>query len=332
MPAFDSPSFSVSLACGTRIFLDRPGGISFVSHAHSDHSSFVRESHSIIASEQSIELMKARGHSRRVNMLENYPKLDGAELEMIDAGHVLGARQLVIKDADGTAFAYTGDFNPHATLTCPKAQVPQCDELVVECTYGNPRWVFPSRESVYGQVKGWVEACVEEGQSCVLGGYSLGKAQELIAILNQYCGITPVVEGKTGEVCKVYCRHGVKLDFASIEQAGDDMAKGFVAVVPIHTVSPQLSSALERQYGRPVRTAVATGWALNGMVAGVDEAFALSDHADFPSLLRFVEATGAKKVWCVHGFANEFAYELRKKGIHAGNGEKLKEGQMRLGF
>jgi hypothetical protein len=68
------------------------------------------------------------------------------------------------------------------------------------------------------------------------------------------------------------------------------------------------------------RTAVITGWALD---AGAiyrhrcDAAFPLSDHADFPDLLKLVALVQPKKVYTVHGFAREFAAELRARGVEA---------------
>jgi putative mRNA 3-end processing factor len=62
-----------------------------------------------------------------------------------------------------------------------------------------------------------------------------------------------------------------------------------------------------------------TGWAVDGArwFRNVDAAFPLSDHADFPSLLRYVKATGAGRVFTVHGYADELAQALRKERIRA---------------
>jgi len=68
------------------------------------------------------------------------------------------------------------------------------------------------------------------------------------------------------------------------------------------------------------RTAVVSGWAMDRWATyryGCDAAFALSDHADYPDLLRMVELVGPKKVLTVHGFAVEFATDLRARGIEA---------------
>ena len=48
-----------------------------------------------------------------------------------------------------------------------------------------------------------------------------------------------------------------------------------------------------------------------------DAAFPLSDHADYPSLLKFVELVQPKRVLTLHGFAREFAATLRQRGVDA---------------
>jgi putative mRNA 3-end processing factor len=64
---------------------------------------------------------------------------------------------------------------------------------------------------------------------------------------------------------------------------------------------------------------VLTGWAIDGRrgFRGADAAFPLSDHADFPSLLRYARATGAARVLTIHGYARELATALRREGLRA---------------
>ncbi|MGZ4931833.1 MAG: MBL fold metallo-hydrolase RNA specificity domain-containing protein, partial [Halobacteriota archaeon] len=51
---------------------------------------------------------------------------------------------------------------------------------------------------------------------------------------------------------------------------------------------------------------------------GVDEAFALSDHADFRDLTKFVDQCNPEVVFTCHGFATRFAHTIRELlGIEA---------------
>jgi len=68
------------------------------------------------------------------------------------------------------------------------------------------------------------------------------------------------------------------------------------------------------------RTAMVSGWALDSGSTyryRCDAAFPLSDHADFPDLLKLVELVNPKRVLTVHGFAKEFASTLRERGWDA---------------
>ena len=70
----------------------------------------------------------------------------------------------------------------------------------------------------------------------------------------------------------------------------------------------------------PKRTAIASGWAMDSGAIyqnRCDAAFPLSDHADFPDLLAFVDKVQPKVVYTLHGFAKEFAATLRARGVEA---------------
>ncbi len=63
-----------------------------------------------------------------------------------------------------------------------------------------------------------------------------------------------------------------------------------------------------------------TGWAVESSAKfryGCAAAFPLSDHADYDELLRAVELVQPKRVLTVHGFAAEFAADLRRRGVEA---------------
>ena len=63
-----------------------------------------------------------------------------------------------------------------------------------------------------------------------------------------------------------------------------------------------------------------SGWAVDPNAVyryQVDAAFPLSDHADYNDLLRYVELVQPKRVLTLHGFAAEFARDLRDRGIEA---------------
>src|SRR5438045_9152816 len=68
------------------------------------------------------------------------------------------------------------------------------------------------------------------------------------------------------------------------------------------------------------RVAMISGWAVDPNAVyryQVDAAFPLSDHADYTDLLRYVELVQPQRVLTLHGFATEFARDLRDRGVEA---------------
>ena len=50
----------------------------------------------------------------------------------------------------------------------------------------------------------------------------------------------------------------------------------------------------------------------------LDRGFVVSDHADWPSLLRTVRETGARRVIATHGDTDALVRVLRESGLEAG--------------
>jgi putative mRNA 3-end processing factor len=268
---------------GIHIGLDSSDGdIPFLSHAHSDHTSGVKGAERLIASEATLELA---GFDAEPAEFQN--------TKLLDAGHILGARMLSVEN-DGERTVYSGDFCLKPNIFGLKAEVPQCDRLIMEATYGNPDYVFPPHEEVQGMVRKWVAG--NDSANLIIGCYELGKSQEMVRILNE-CGTIPVVTQKTDSFCKIYEKHGLKLDRIVVgsDEAEEAMARRFVALVPMGKAKRYFASRLAQAFERKTLCAVATGWALHYRF-NTDAAFPLSDHADFNDLVDFVEQTGAKNV------------------------------------
>lgn len=300
---------------GKEIALDSKGDVSFVSHAHSDHSSGVKSSKQLLASEATIDLLRARDYVDYMGSTEWAH--DDVKLSFLEAGHVLGSKQLFAENS--FSFTYTGDFKLADSLTLKGAEVKQTDFLLMECTFGSPEYKFPSRTQVYDGMASWAKGEMEKGHSIVFGGYELGKAQELIKFCNEYLQVAPVVTNKIQRICEVYEKHGVPLKTIreTSEEGKEQLKKQFVAIVPYHVATTAFSRHLSEYYKRKVVSAVATGWAATGRTRSSDAAFCLSDHCDFNELVSYVEQANPKQVICAFGYDDVFARELRKRGYNA---------------
>jgi DNA ligase-1 len=116
--------------------------------------------------------------------------------------------------------------------------------------------------------------------------------------------------------------------FCEYERYKADAVAGKVLICP---PSANRSRMLEKI--RDKRVAMISGWAVgSGAVYRyqVDAAFPLSDHADYTDLLRYVELVQPQRVLTLHGFAAEFARDLRDRGVEAW--ALSEENQMELGF
>lgn len=302
---------------GTRIGLDCGGETAFVSHAHADHVSGARRTKTMLASWETLDLMHARGCAPKSASVSSTLRHDSAKIELLNAGHILGSRQLFVDN--GSSLVFTGDFKLRDSLTQKGAEVRECDTLLMECTYGLPQFDFPPADKTHDEIASWVSSELKQGHSVVLGGYSLGKAQELIKLLNEFNGIVPVVDSSIEKICQVYGRHGVRLERVnenSIE--GSELLKRqFVAVYPYQQANLQLAQSLSEFYGRQVSVGVASGWSLVGRTPEAHAAFCLSDHADFNELVEYVELARPRRVVCAFGYNRLFAKELQRRGFNA---------------
>ena len=287
----------------------------FVSHAHGDH---IGRHDRTIATAAPISLMRHRLGEPKRRKTEALPAafrapfgLGELTLELFPAGHVLGSAQLRVTSKAGVALGYTGDLCTDATHAAEAAEVMPCDVLVVESTFGHPRYVFPPKEETLRAIRTFVDDTLSDGVTPVLLGYALGKAQEILKYLSDAgyrCAAHPVVHA----VNRVYEAHGVSFpNVRSLPAEGPDA--GEVVVAPPHLARSPAMRGVRRR-----RTAVLTGWAVDGgRHFHADAAFPLSDHADFPSLVRYARATGASRVFTVHGFSDVLAAALRKEGVRA---------------
>ena len=286
--------------------------LSFVSHAHTDHTGRAKNGASILASEETKALIEAR---KKVSVkLIEMP----ANIELLDAGHILGSKQLFIDSAEfGYSVVYTGDYQMQPTPTAKKIEVKRADVAIVDSTYADPEIVFDDREEVVDAIQYYVKKKMENG-IVIFGAYSLGKAQELVKIMNDI-GITPAVSKGVSKLNRVYGEFGVNLGYVSTygQQASFEatVKENFVGIVETQRLR-ELGSKLSSVYNKRVYTAVATGWAKN-FKFDTDVQFPLSDHADFRQALEYLQAAAPKVVYAVGKEGKMMAGNLKKFGYDA---------------
>lgn len=290
-----------------------PAEKSFVSHAHFDHLAAHAE---VLCSEGTARLMRARlPAARREHVLpfgQTEQLTAAANVTLLPAGHIFGSAQSLIEHEEHGRLLYTGDFKLRPGRSAERCATPQADVVIMETTYGRPHYQFPPTEQVLADLARFCTQTLEDQETPVLFGYSLGKSQELLSSLAE-AKLPVMLHPQTHRLTRVYEEMGVS--FPPYREFDAAEVAGHVVICPPQ--SPQ-SSFLKKIARR--RTATITGWALDPGIlfrAQCDAAFPLSDHADFTDLLRFVELVQPKRVLTLHGFASDFARTLRERGIEA---------------
>lgn len=287
----------------------------FISHAHSDHIGLHRE---VILSAPTAKLVRARLHGEwREHVL---PYGEPAEFEgphglfkitLLPAGHIFGSAMSLV-EMNGASVLYTGDFKLRRGLSAEACEPRLADVLIMETTYGQPAYRFPAAADVMRAVVRFCREALDNEETPVLLGYSLGKSQELLCGLVD-AGLPIMLHGAVHRLTKLYEQFGQC--FPLYEKYDSSRARHKVLICP-----PNVAGSALLRHVTPARTAVLTGWAVDPNCRyryQTHAAFALSDHADFPELIEMVRQVRPKQVYTLHGFAADFAQTLRELGFKA---------------
>jgi putative mRNA 3-end processing factor len=287
-----------------------------VTHGHGDHASW--GSRAYLTSSQGLGVLRARlepGARIRGIPYGQSLALNGVTISLHPAGHVLGSSQVRIEHR-GEVWVVSGDYKTAPDPTCTPFEPVRCHTFVTESTFGLPIYRWPPQTEVLSEINGWWRSNAAAGKTTLLFGYTLGKAQRLIAGLDPSIG--PILtHGAVERMNSVYRDEGVALPptrYAGTAEQKADSRGGIVIAPPYASGSPWL-----RRFA-PYSTGFASGWML---VRGarrrrsLDRGFPLSDHVDWPSLLATIEATGAGEVWVTHGYTGPVVRWLKDMGMDA---------------
>jgi DNA ligase 1 len=254
----------------------------FVSHAHSDH---IAPHEEIIVSERTARLMQSRLPGSRTEHILPFGekrRVYGLDLMLLPAGHIFGSAQCFLFAGNETLL-YTGDFKLRPGKSADPAEWRKADTLIMETTFGLSRYRFPPTEQVINQIIAFCQETLADGGVPVLLGYSLGKAQEILCSLDG-AGLTPMLHGSVYRMTRIYEKFGQS--FCKYLRYNPNDVAGKVLICPPSANQSQMLEKITRK-----RVAMISGWAVDPNAIyryQVDAAFALSDHADYNDLLRYV--------------------------------------------
>jgi len=243
-------------------------------------------------------------------------ELGGARVSLHPAGHVLGSAQVRI-EVDDRVWVVSGDYKRQDDPTCARFEVVACDTFITEATFGLPIYRWPDTAAVAAEIVAWRDACAARGEAALLLCYAFGKAQRLLAELLAHTQRPAFVHGAIESMVRIYRDGGIAMlpTRPCFERAKRGAYAGELVLAPPSVLgSPWLRRVA------PAQTGFVSGWMRlrgNRRRRNVDRGFVVSDHADWPALLRTVRESGARRIIATHGDTDAIVRTLNEDGIAA---------------
>lgn len=295
----------------------RPVGRAIITHGHGDHA---RPGHAAVcATPETIEIMKVRygetcaGTFQKAVYGERLA-INGVDVRLVPAGHILGSAQIVIEWA-GRRAVVSGDYKRAADPTCAPFELVTCDVFVTEATFALP--VFRHEKAEHEAAKLLASMAAEPERTHLIGAYGLGKCQRMIRVIRDAGYEQPIyLHGAMISLCDLYRDLGVELGELRPATAAETkgMRGGLVMCPP-----SSLGDRWSRRFNDPVN-AFASGWMrVRGRARqrGVELPLVVSDHVDWPELISTVVETNAEEIWVTHGREDALVHYLSTIGRRA---------------
>jgi putative mRNA 3-end processing factor len=295
----------------------RPVERAVITHGHSDHA---RPGHgAVLATQETLDLMRLRygdnfARSTQAIAYGEAIRLGDVTIRFHPAGHVLGSAQIAVS-SDGTCIVASGDYKDAPDPTCAPFEVVRCDVFITEATFGLPVFRHGDAAAEVGKLLASVALFPERAH--LVGAYSLGKAQRVIALIRAAGYDAPIyLHGAMEKITRYYQSRGVALgDLRPVKGMKKAELAGTITLAP-----PSATSDIwTRRFPDPV-TAFASGWMrvrARARQRGVELPLVISDHADWDGLIATIGLTGAGEVWVTHGQEDALVHWCTTQGLIA---------------
>jgi putative mRNA 3-end processing factor len=294
----------------------RPVDKALITHGHSDHA---RPGHgAVLATEETLDFMRLRygddfAGSTQVVRYGEPLDIGGVTVSFHPAGHVLGSAQIRLA-RNGLTMVASGDYKDVADPTCAPFERVPCDVFITEATFGLP--VFRHGDPAGETAKLLHSVAVFPERAHLVGVYSLGKAQRLIALLREVGWDKPIwLHGALESITRYYAARVDLGELRPVRGAAKAELAGAIALCP----PSALKDVWTRRFPEPV-TAFASGWMrvrARARQRGVELPLVISDHADWDGLGATIAATGAAEVWVTHGAEDALVHWCEACGLKA---------------
>jgi putative mRNA 3-end processing factor len=288
-----------------------------ITHAHSDHA---RAGHgAVLATRETLDLMRLRygenfaGTTQALAYGESVD-LGDVKVTLHPAGHVLGSAQIAV-EANGLRIVASGDYKNVADPTCAPFELIPCDVFITEATFALPVFRHGDPDAEIAKLLHSVALFPERAH--LVGAYSLGKAQRVIALLRKAGYAAPVyLHGAMEKITNYYVNRGIALgELRLVRGATKQNLAGTITLCP----PSALNDLWTRRFPEPL-AAFASGWMrvrARARQQGVALPLVISDHADWDGLTATVAATGAGEIWVTHGQEEALVHWCGTRGLKA---------------
>lgn len=298
----------------------RPVPRAVITHGHGDHARVGMSEYHTTREGLPILQWRLRAQDYQVHDYDESFMLGDVRVSLHPAGHVLGSAQVRI-EGGGEVWVASGDYKRQHDPTCAPFEVVRCDTFITEATFGLPVYRWQDTSEVAREIVQWREHCGERGEAAVLYCYALGKAQRILAELAAHTDRPALLHGAIAAGVDVYRQAGIEMletralgEDAKLRGDKHDYAGELIIAPPSAAGSAWLRRFRRAQQG------FASGWMRirgNRRRRNYDRGFVVSDHADWPALIRTVQETGATRVIATHGNTDAIIRKLNEDGIAA---------------
>ena len=292
-----------------------PVDYAIISHGHADHSRSGNK-HYLCQNDSKAIIKHRLGQDISIESLGyNEPKnINGVQVSFFPAGHVIGSAQIRL-EYKGYVVVFSGDYKTQPDFISTPYEPVKCHEFITESTFGLPIYKWKKEEELQTELQKWVLQNQQNNRTSVFLGYSLGKAQRIMKLIE---GVDDIyVHTAINNLNNAISGSGIELPKTTL--LNYDFKKADIQNKIIILPPALLGSRMIKKIPNAA-TAICSGWMHirgNRRWKGVDAGFSISDHADWDGLLEAVKATGAEKVHVTHGSQAVFSKYLNEIGIEA---------------
>ena len=311
------------------VYIDpwKPVKKALITHGHADHSRWGMDSYLCTDVAKPVIQYRLGADAKVESVPFGKPvTINGVKFSFHPAGHIIGSAQIRV-EYKGEVWVASGDYKLMKDGISEEFEPVKCHSFITESTFGLPVYTWIDQQVVFDDINAWWRQNQADGKVTVLAGYSLGKAQRMLANIDTSIGRI-YTHGAIENIHEVIRAQGIDLP-ETIRVSRDIPKKDYVGQLVMATPSAVGSSWMNKF--RPYSIGIGSGWmTLRGprRRRAVDRGFVLSDHADWNGLNTAIAETGAERIVVTHGYTELFARYLREQGYDASAVKTLYEGEL----